>query len=510
MNSDESLLYRRYKKKGYKKSEKYMPSSGSYTAKLLSSVGNQTIQGFFNASSSLTGFNNISKDLSPDLIDPRGNTSAIQQKSLHTELSIQRHVSEFMEPRFGTDVDGTVLQMGCTINNTGMPDDLKAGIENLSGIDMSDVKVHYNSSMPGKINAHAHTQGSEIYVAPGKEKYLPHEAWHVVQQKEGRVKPTTLIAGLPVNDDPKLEKEADIMGSEALSSPGVKSGRKVGAIKPQNTGMASRISNDKIPTVQRLKYRGKEINVDELDYVTAHNYLATIHEHERNLKSGGKGYPGLEYSSYEYAVLRQRIREFEMGKMGEENPNLKIVKTIICSEGESKSARPGQDINFGSITSCMTITLTLDKGWKIAVHEGLEAHPRMGTAVAELDDWLKNGIPGARIKKIRAYGAGTFWTYDLKPVKDGKKDPLYPNCIDNGNEENLKAYLKEKLGSYLDGDDIKYELIDQSQIRVNAEGELFHIYDDIFDDVNEFIGVHNYSAKYGELLAYLIDKKRIH
>ena len=30
-------------------------------------------------------------------------------------------------------------------NNTGMPDNLKAGVENLSGIDMSDVRVHYNS-----------------------------------------------------------------------------------------------------------------------------------------------------------------------------------------------------------------------------------------------------------------------------------------------------------------------------------------------------------------------------
>lgn len=26
-----------------------------------------------------------------------------------------------------------------------------------------------------------------IYIAPGQEKYLPHEAWHVVQQKQERV-----------------------------------------------------------------------------------------------------------------------------------------------------------------------------------------------------------------------------------------------------------------------------------------------------------------------------------
>ena len=75
-------------------------------------------------------------------------------------------------------------------NNTGMPDNLKAGVESLSGIDMSDVRVHYNSSKPAEVGALAYTQGTNIHVAPGQEKHLPHEAWHVVQQAQGRVKPT--------------------------------------------------------------------------------------------------------------------------------------------------------------------------------------------------------------------------------------------------------------------------------------------------------------------------------
>ena len=75
-------------------------------------------------------------------------------------------------------------------NNTGMPDNLKAGVESLSGIDMSDVRVHYNSSKPAEVGALAYTQGTNIHVAPGQERHLPHEAWHVVQQKQGRVRPT--------------------------------------------------------------------------------------------------------------------------------------------------------------------------------------------------------------------------------------------------------------------------------------------------------------------------------
>src|SRR6185437_10482574 len=46
--------------------------------------------------------------------------------------------------------------------NTGLPDDLKTGIENLSGYDMSDVSVHYNSAKPAQLQALAYAQGNNI------------------------------------------------------------------------------------------------------------------------------------------------------------------------------------------------------------------------------------------------------------------------------------------------------------------------------------------------------------
>jgi len=110
-------------------------------------------------------------------------------------------------------------------NNTGLPDNLKSGVENLSGHSMDDVKVHYNSNKPAQLNAHAYAQGTDIHLGSGQEKHLPHEAWHVVQQKQGKVKPTmqmkgnpstALRAGVNVNDDAGLEKEADVMGAKAL------------------------------------------------------------------------------------------------------------------------------------------------------------------------------------------------------------------------------------------------------------------------------------------------------
>jgi Domain of unknown function (DUF4157) len=101
-------------------------------------------------------------------------------------------------------------------NRTGLPDGLKSGIESLSGVSMDNVKVHYNSSHPAQLNALAYAQGRDIHVAPGQERHLPHEAWHVVQQSQGRVQATTQMAGVQVNDSTALENEADVMGAHAL------------------------------------------------------------------------------------------------------------------------------------------------------------------------------------------------------------------------------------------------------------------------------------------------------
>lgn len=130
--------------------------------------------------------------------------SAILDNSLQSEC-LQRKA----------DTVSSASQRALRPNLTGLPDDLKSGIENLSGFSMDDVRVHYNSSKPATVQALAYTQGTDIHVAPSQEKHLPHEAWHVVQQKAGRVAPTTNINGLPVNNNAALEHEADVMGEKA-------------------------------------------------------------------------------------------------------------------------------------------------------------------------------------------------------------------------------------------------------------------------------------------------------
>ncbi len=124
---------------------------------------------------------------------------------------------ELIQGQFASAELEPQLQQAPRANNTGLPDQLKSGIESLSGLSMDDVRVHYNSSQPAQLNALAYAQGSVIHLAPGQEHHLPHEAWHVVQQAQGRVRPTMQMKdGVPVNDDAGLEREADLMGAKAF------------------------------------------------------------------------------------------------------------------------------------------------------------------------------------------------------------------------------------------------------------------------------------------------------
>ncbi len=113
-------------------------------------------------------------------------------------------------------LQGKAVQREEAPNRTGMPDALKSGIESLSGMDMSEVRVHGGSAKPAAVGALAYAQGNDIHLGPGQERHLAHEAWHVVQQRQGRVRPTTQAKGVAINDDPALEQEADAMGAKAL------------------------------------------------------------------------------------------------------------------------------------------------------------------------------------------------------------------------------------------------------------------------------------------------------
>ncbi|MEX3020895.1 DUF4157 domain-containing protein [Kluyvera sp. STS39-E] len=140
----------------------------------------------------------------------------IKQKPQHQ--STRRAVSQRKEGHAAMLEDKRAQTVQRQPNKTGLPDNLKSGMEDLSGMSLDHVRVHYNSEKPAAVQAHAYAQGSDIHLASGQEKHLPHELGHVVQQAQGRVTATTSVAGMAVNDSPALEHEADVLGSKALRS----------------------------------------------------------------------------------------------------------------------------------------------------------------------------------------------------------------------------------------------------------------------------------------------------
>jgi len=151
------------------------------------------------------------------LVDKR--PEAIAQRKLQEIANNSPQIKKFMQLQAKVDNQSNHLKQPIQKkeNDTGLPDNLKTSIESLSGYSMDDVKVHYNSDKPAQLQAHAYTQGTDIHLSPGQTKHLPHEAWHIVQQKQGRVKPTLQMKdNVEINHDVRLEEEANVMGNKAM------------------------------------------------------------------------------------------------------------------------------------------------------------------------------------------------------------------------------------------------------------------------------------------------------
>jgi hypothetical protein len=104
-----------------------------------------------------------------------------------------------------------------------LSDKTKSKMEHSFQADFSNVNIHQNSEQASQIGAKAFTQGNDIHFSSGSyqpnsssgQELIGHELSHVVQQRAGRVQPTTSVGGLPVNDSTSLEAEADSAGKAA-------------------------------------------------------------------------------------------------------------------------------------------------------------------------------------------------------------------------------------------------------------------------------------------------------
>lgn len=161
----------------------------------------------------------LQKKAAPGVAQRASPEEELQKKADSAALQRQGTDEELLQGKLTTASPVAQLQDDAQAQSTNLPGDLKSGIENLSGMSMNGVQVHYNSPKPAQLQALAYTQGKDIHVGPGQEQHIPHEAWHVVQQAQGRVQPTRQMEqGVPLNDDAGLEHEADVMGEKAKSA----------------------------------------------------------------------------------------------------------------------------------------------------------------------------------------------------------------------------------------------------------------------------------------------------
>ncbi len=144
-----------------------------------------------------------------------------KEKKLDSKNSISKSLNssnlEKLQNKADTSISVTQLKSSQKLSNSNKDKEIINGMENVSGVDLSGVSIIRNSSEPEKLNAEALYRKNEVHSAPGKDKHIPHELGHAVQQAKSKVKATTTINGQKVNNDPKLETEADDLGKKALS-----------------------------------------------------------------------------------------------------------------------------------------------------------------------------------------------------------------------------------------------------------------------------------------------------
>ena len=287
-----------------------------------------------------------------------------------------------------------MLQTKHAKNETGMPNALKSGLENLSGVDLSGVRVHRNSSKPEAIQAHAFTQGQEIHLAPGQEKHLPHEGWHAVQQMQGRVAPTIQKKDALINDDADLEKEADVMGDKAVQMKANDSDSQT-----KNTGTSTN-NNGVIQRAMKFEYQVR-YNYLMLDDGTNVNTLPR--------KFGPRDYLMRDSSGATLETETGGQIEFETS-WEKKWPKLKAQIEAIQKWGNDMEAVPATETG-----SDLNMYRKFPPTWDIT-HLSANTGSRESSSS---DRWSRNQKPG---KAIVSRSSDTFENFRSSPEYD-KNDP---------------------------------------------------------------------------------------
>ena len=320
-------------------------------------------------------------------------------------------------------------------NNTGLPDNLKSGIENLSGYAMDDVKVHYNSSQPAQLNALAYAQGTDIHVAPGQERHLPHEAWHVVQQKQGRVRPTIQAKGGAINDDKGLEEEADMMGEKATkthTSGGF--GLRIeseGLINGSNIVQAKKTA----PFDVEKKYAGKVANYSEYKDLDQNAYNRLIYDkvsdiYDENLNKGTRYWNTLnnaldsfeaednseflEAQNKKHADYDLKFNENYVSNIGsdQDSNGVNVGSNGLASDGDQID--PGKDVPYSNLLDFEDNSISANHNYAER-----DMAREQDVKMKDVQGYRKRGLPNSEIlwQQYKHAAKSQFWFFKESRAK---------------------------------------------------------------------------------------------
>lgn len=141
---------------------------------------------------------------------------------MNVKLTAGIHPSgEAIQRKGGHGVEAFQVPLRPKAGGLPLPTEVRTKMETAFEADFSDVRVHVGHDATS-LGAIAYTWGTNIHFAPGQynphtiqgQKLLGHELWHVLQQKQGRVR-NPFSGGVAVVQDHALEAEADRMGVKA-------------------------------------------------------------------------------------------------------------------------------------------------------------------------------------------------------------------------------------------------------------------------------------------------------
>jgi hypothetical protein len=318
--------------------------------------------------------------------------------------------------------------------------------------------VHYNSDEPAKIKRGAFTKGKDIYLARGKENLLPHEIIHIIQQMQGRVKPTK-FGEIEINDDEDLEREANEMGNllQELSKDPTRmpdtQRNLLGAV--QHHENTSRLEQLKTPSKDVIQMYTKEGEFANPDSSVAEDLEAVINNSARSTKETIDTYDNDPYTTLIFTTGRLEDRECATteieAKIGEDWHNI----ATICHPTELRDDLVRELRHNTPIRIIVTVdlnkhgTLNYQNGRVLAtlVHE-ITVH------TIHFKDWLRKLRSGAYTgKKIRdawlaSNGPGGLLNDDREHRKFAQGDnrafnQTAENVYENIPRRQRRSYQKE-------------------------------------------------------------------